>query len=90
MPKYKIGDIVKWESRGIYTIDKIISVYFSSIVKKYIYEIETIVGNERENIKIGEIYSGIQAPIYEEISKLAIEYLKEKEFNKDLKGLIDE
>ncbi len=86
MPKYKIGDVLRWKYKNsdCITLEKIIDI------DKGMYELQ-IVESNTDTFKIGDIERFTTRQVDRvELVELAIDYIKEKDFNKDLKDLIDE
>ncbi len=85
--KYKVGDILKWESNvERYAIDEIVSISDNS------YKLKVIINSQSDlEPKVGECHKKLISELNSSnFYSLATNYIKEKEFNKDLKNLIGE
>ncbi len=93
--KYKVGDIVEWRERPKKdwdTIDEIIEIFEEvnfNYNKVYKYRLKVIESSNTSEYEVGYV-DDLEAVTYDKHSKLSKKYKKIKEFETDLKDLIDE
>ncbi len=87
--KYKVGDIVKWTfADSLWAIDEVIEINEND----QFYKMKVLASNATNHDNYEGVINNVRfdSSILRNSSELCLEYIKEKEFNKDLKDLIEE